>query len=149
MGFRFRKSIRIGPGLRWNFGKRGSSLSVGGRGATVNIGSRGVRQTVGFPGTGLSYSNWTPWKSKSTSILPSNLTPQQQLVQARNHAWFKTILWAAFGILLPIVLVTGWPWWEWVWLGVGAWFAVRWFATGMNQQHQLTDLAKNNSPGTP
>ena len=37
MGFRFRRSARLGP-LRFNFAKGGlSSISVGGRGASFNI----------------------------------------------------------------------------------------------------------------
>jgi hypothetical protein len=57
MGFRFRKSVTILPGLRLNFGKQGfSSVSVGRKGFTVNASTRGTRTTVGLPGTGLSYS---------------------------------------------------------------------------------------------
>jgi hypothetical protein len=58
MGFRFRKSFRIAPGIRINLSKKGlSSVSLGGRGATLNVGSdSGSRVTVGIPGTGLSYS---------------------------------------------------------------------------------------------
>ncbi len=56
MGFRFRKSIKIAPGLRLNVSKRGTSVSIGRRGATTNISKRGVRQTFGIPGTGISYS---------------------------------------------------------------------------------------------
>ena len=56
MGFRFRKSISIIPGVRLNISKSGFSTSVGRPGATVNIGKRGVRGTVGLPGSGLSYS---------------------------------------------------------------------------------------------
>lgn len=55
MGFRFRQSIRIAPGLRINFGKRGVSLSAGVRGASVTVGPRGTYTNVGIPGTGLSY----------------------------------------------------------------------------------------------
>ncbi|MFM8545118.1 MAG: DUF4236 domain-containing protein [Vulcanococcus sp.] len=59
MGFRFRRSARLGP-LRFNFSSRGlSSISVGGRGASFNIPvsrSGGARTTVGLPGTGLSWS---------------------------------------------------------------------------------------------
>ncbi len=59
MGFRFRRSARLGP-LRFNFSKGGlSSISVGGRGASFNIPmnrSGGARTTVGLPGTGLSWS---------------------------------------------------------------------------------------------
>lgn len=59
MGFRFRRSTRLGP-LRFNFAKDGlRSISVGGRGALFNIPvarSGGARTTVGVPGTGLSWS---------------------------------------------------------------------------------------------
>jgi hypothetical protein len=57
MGFlRFRRSIRIGPGLRVNLSKSGVSTSVGRRGAWFTLGPRGTRSTVGLPGTGLSYT---------------------------------------------------------------------------------------------
>ena len=59
MGFRLRRSARLGP-LRFNFSSGGlSSISVGGRGASFNIPvnrSGGPRATVGPPGTGLSWS---------------------------------------------------------------------------------------------
>lgn len=57
MGLRFRKSVKIIPGVRLNFGLRSASLSFGGRGLTYNLGSRGSRVTVGIPGSGLSYSS--------------------------------------------------------------------------------------------
>ncbi len=57
MGFRFRKSIGLGPGVWLNISKRGpSSVSIGRRGSVLNIGRSGVRDTVGLPGTGLSYT---------------------------------------------------------------------------------------------
>jgi hypothetical protein len=57
MGFRFRKSIKLAPGIRLNLSKSGISTSLGPRGATVNVGGkRSPRVTVGVPGTGLSYS---------------------------------------------------------------------------------------------
>jgi hypothetical protein len=56
MGFRFRRSISIIPGVRLNFGKSGiTSLSFGGRGATVTVGNKGVYGNIGIPGSGLSY----------------------------------------------------------------------------------------------
>jgi hypothetical protein len=61
MGFRFRKSIKLLPGVRLNIGKNGLSASVGVKGASVNVGKRGIRGTVGVPGTGISYTeNLTP-----------------------------------------------------------------------------------------
>jgi hypothetical protein len=56
MGFRFRRSVRLFPGVRANVSASGVSLSVGGRGATLNLSSRGARATFGIRGTGLSYS---------------------------------------------------------------------------------------------
>jgi Protein of unknown function (DUF4236) len=55
MGFRFRKRLKLFPGLWINLSKKGGSLSVGGRGATVNISKRGVTGTAGLPGSGISY----------------------------------------------------------------------------------------------
>lgn len=55
MGFRFRKSVKIAPGVKLNLSKSGGSLSIGGRGATANISSKGVRSTYTIPGTGISY----------------------------------------------------------------------------------------------
>ena len=55
MGFRFRRSLRLAPGLRLNLGRTGVSATLGRPGASVNLGRQGVRGTVGLPGTGLSY----------------------------------------------------------------------------------------------
>jgi hypothetical protein len=55
MPLRFRRSLRLLPGVKLNIGKQSASLSVGGRGATLNFSKRGVTQTLGIPGTGISY----------------------------------------------------------------------------------------------
>src|SRR5579872_1080832 len=54
--FRFRRSVKIAPGIRWNFGNKSTSFSFGPRGLKVTAGTRGVRTTVGIPGTGISYT---------------------------------------------------------------------------------------------
>jgi hypothetical protein len=55
-GFRFRKTLRVLPGVKINLSKSRVSTSLGGRGATVNVGADGRRMvTVGIPGTGMSY----------------------------------------------------------------------------------------------
>ena len=58
MGFRFRRTVRLLPGIRLNFSRSGVSTSFGGQGATLNVSRQGVRSTVGLPGTGLSYSKF-------------------------------------------------------------------------------------------
>lgn len=55
--FRFRRSVKLFPGVRWNIGKKSSSLSFGGKGAHYTVGTSGSRTTVGIPGTGLSYTD--------------------------------------------------------------------------------------------
>lgn len=57
MGVRFRRSIKIAPGVRLNFNKRSFGLSVGVKGAHVTVNSKGRKTaSVGLPGTGLSYT---------------------------------------------------------------------------------------------
>lgn len=55
MGFRFRRSVKLLPGIRINFGLRGISATVGPRGANINFGPRGTHLNLGVPGTGLGY----------------------------------------------------------------------------------------------
>jgi len=82
MGFRFRRSARLGP-LRFNFAKGGlSSISVGGRGASFNIPvsrSGGARTTVGLPGTGLSWSvEHTPDRAAAPPAGPAEGLPNSR-----------------------------------------------------------------------
>lgn len=56
MSLRFRRRVRIAPGVHVNLAKRGASLSLGERGLSYNVNREGGRTTVGAPGTGLSYS---------------------------------------------------------------------------------------------
>jgi len=55
MGFRFRRTLKILPGVRLNFSARGVSASVGPRGASMTFGSRGTYANLGVPGTGMSW----------------------------------------------------------------------------------------------
>ena len=69
MGFRFRRRIKLFPGLWLNVSKSGISTSVGGHGATVNFGKGKTTTTVGLPGTGMSYREVTPATSSGSSVL--------------------------------------------------------------------------------
>ena len=42
MGMRFRKSVKICKGVKVNFSKSGTSLSLGGRGHSMNFGGQGL-----------------------------------------------------------------------------------------------------------
>jgi hypothetical protein len=73
MGWRFRRSVKVLPGVRLNLSKSGLSTTIGVRGASVNIGNRGSYLNVGLPGTGLSYRQRIG--STQTSAPPVAVTP--------------------------------------------------------------------------
>jgi hypothetical protein len=56
MGWRFRRTVKIFPGMRMNITQRGVSFTTGMRGAHVTAGKRGLSGSIGIPGTGLSYN---------------------------------------------------------------------------------------------
>lgn len=67
MGFRFRKSISIMPGVRLNFGKKSVGVSAGNKWGGVSVNSRtGTTYRVSVPGTGASYTTSSK-QSKRTS----------------------------------------------------------------------------------
>lgn len=71
MGFSYRKSIKLMPGVRMTVSKSGVSYSAGGKGLRVTKTASGrVTRTVGIPGTGLSST-----KSVSSTRSSSRKTP--------------------------------------------------------------------------
>ena len=78
MGYlRFRRSIRIAPGIRLNLGKRGISASVGVRGAHETFHISGRRTTsVGIPGTGISYIQRSAGQTAQRSVVTSGPSRQ-------------------------------------------------------------------------
>jgi hypothetical protein len=88
MGFRFRRSIRLMPGIRFNLSRSGISTSIGRRGAWFTIGPRGTRATVGLPGTGLSYTEQSAWRrppivDPSTIPISSSVSPMDDVADER------------------------------------------------------------------
>lgn len=58
MGFRFRKSFKIAPGVKLNLNKKSAGLTFGGKGAHFTMNTKGKNTTsVGVPGTGLYYTS--------------------------------------------------------------------------------------------
>jgi hypothetical protein len=54
VGFRFRRQLRIIPGLHLNLSRSGISATVGVPGMRVTLGKRPALN-IGLPGTGISY----------------------------------------------------------------------------------------------
>lgn len=96
MGFRFRRSIRIAPGLRLNISKSGISTSIGGHGATYTIGPRGTRTSVGLSGTGLSWTSTNSHRSAGSAAYAGR--PGSSPAGAAGCAWTA-------GVVVLIALV--------------------------------------------
>lgn len=78
MGWRYRRSYKILPGLRMNVGSRGvTSFSLGGRGVTVNMSKRGTKTTYSLPGTGISYQTQTK-RHQAAKLPPLAASPVVQ-----------------------------------------------------------------------
>lgn len=52
MGWRFRKYIKVAPGVKLNISKSGVSTTFGGKGASINFGKDGAYINTSIPGTG-------------------------------------------------------------------------------------------------
>jgi hypothetical protein len=103
MGFRFRRSVKLFPGLRLNFGKRGISASIGVRGAHVTYGPTGTRTTVGLPGSGLSYTHLEK-PHREAPILTAGEPPSDP--GAPPGSAQRGVLWMGL-IVIAIVVAVG------------------------------------------
>jgi len=74
MAPRFRKSIKLAPGIRMNFSGSGISYSFGGRGASVTVGKRGTYLNTGIPGTGFYSRQKISGSSSQSSRSSSRVT---------------------------------------------------------------------------
>lgn len=111
MGFRFRKSFKIAPGVRVNVGKKSVGISAGVKGARVSVNSSGRKTTtVGLPGTGLSYSKTekiggikTPIRSSSSNnaqpIRP-DLQPAQPQEEKKKNGCCGCAVYAFIALLI-------------------------------------------------
>lgn len=100
MGFRFRRSVKILPGVRLNFSKSGVSTSVGTRGAHVTIGHGQVRETVGIPGTGISCTEVHRTKTGAAQQLPAPPLPEAERGAIRRQLFAAAVLIFVFELLV-------------------------------------------------
>jgi hypothetical protein len=123
-----RRSIKILPGIRLNFGKRGfircfaphlwpaleaappgvrrrqasSSTSIGVRGAHVTFGKTGTRTTVGLPGSGLSYTHLDKPHHEHSVVSAPDPAPESNTPPGK--AW-RGWLWIALTILAVVAVL--------------------------------------------
>jgi cytoskeletal protein RodZ len=108
MGLRFRKSIKLAPGVKLNLGKKSAGISVGGKYGGVSYNTKtGSQARVSAPGTGLSYS---------TKIGGSNKTKSTQASSGNNNDGCLITFLKMIGIimltyfLIPFAWIVGMIW---------------------------------------
>jgi hypothetical protein len=91
MGFRYRKSIRLGGGFRINISGSGVGYSWGVPGYRITKTANGkIRQTASIPGTGLSYSTEESiYKSARKSALKEESYTDTEVIQSTDRAHYK------------------------------------------------------------
>lgn len=106
MGWYWRRSTKILPGVRVNWSKTGPSVSVGPRGAKINVGKRGTYVTGGIPGTGLYYRKKIGKGAKNSSLTSNNsssIDNSQSNKPTSKYVW----LIIAFAFVVIALLITG------------------------------------------
>ena len=108
MGIFFRKSVKIAPGVRLNFGKRGTSVSIGPRGAKVNFSKKGTYLNTSIPGTGI-YMREKISGSKANQRYVSN---KQSDIEAINKNPLRfSIIFICLLLAVAVPVVGGGSWW--------------------------------------
>ena len=80
MGLRFRRSIKIAPGVRVNLNKKSASVTFGPKGLKHTVSTTGKSHTtVGVPGTGLSYTT-SGCRPASVPAAPRPTPPKSKAV---------------------------------------------------------------------
>ena len=99
MSVRFRKSIKVGKGVRLNIGKRSVGVSVGGKYGGMSFNSKsGARVRSSLPGTGISYSTKigkSSKRSRKASNKTRTATTKMQVKQ--KNKWVDLFLCVFFG----------------------------------------------------
>ncbi|WP_312141156.1 DUF4236 domain-containing protein [Stutzerimonas nitrititolerans] len=136
MAIRFRKSIKIAPGVRLNVSKSGLSTSIGGKGATVNVSKRGTRVTAGIPGTGLSASQlYKSSAKKRTPAPPPEYSPAEWAVAAISLEIISVLCWVYFSGALSFIGAV-------VTLAIPSIYIARWMAKSREADAIQQELAR-------
>lgn len=108
MGLRFRKSVKIAPGVKLNVGKKSAGISVGGKYGGVSYNTKtGTKARVSAPGTGLSYTTKVGGSTKEKS---SKTTASSDNNSNDNNGSCLMSCLKIFGALLLLGLFAQFGW---------------------------------------
>lgn len=100
MGIRFRKRIKVLPGVTINFSKSGISTTIGIKGASINVGKNGVYGNAGIPGIYMRERLSGKKKKIIQNADPYNSLQSQNDIPAGCFATIAAIFFGlAFGLL--------------------------------------------------
>lgn len=103
MAFRFRRSIRVAPGVRINLGKKSASVSIGRKGMRFTQSTTGrSTRTLGIPGTGMS------WTSSSSPKRTSAGQEAYVLLPRKRHSVLVHVLLAVTTVGLGNLIYWWW-----------------------------------------
>jgi len=99
MALRFRRRVKLLPGIHLNISRSGISTSVGVRGTSLSFGKRGTYLNARLPGTGVSWRSKIPAAISSPTIAGDGTvtaTPPIQGAPKIHHLhWWTVILFIA------------------------------------------------------
>jgi hypothetical protein len=149
MGLRFRKSIKLGKGVKLNLSKKGFGVSIGGKGARYSINSSGrSTTTLGIPGTGLSYTHTSGGKKRKSAS--KSTTKKKTRV---SYAALKQPMKTGLGMMILTICLgfTGVQWFvskRWamgfLYLFTGGLFFIGWLVDVIRQ---IVSYVKNKNEG--
>ena len=121
MGLRFRKSIKIAPGVKINLNKKSTSVTFSGKGVHYTASSTGKKTaSVGIPGTGISYTKTTGQSSKQKKTSeggsqPMPTAPQSNFQDPDHKKWYQKTGWiiALLILFFPVGLFLMWKYTNW------------------------------------
>ncbi len=104
MGWRYRKRIKIAPGIHLNISKSGISTTIGPRGASVNIGPNGTYVNTGIPGTGLYNRQKISTKAKERAS-SNTLSSDKMHTYGRNSFPKRGKIEFEVGCIIPLLVL--------------------------------------------
>ena len=115
MGLRFRKSIKISPGVNLNLNKNSASVSFGSKGAHYTINTNGKKTlSAGLSGTGISYVHSSGGSGRATKPYASYSNTISALSSRKNDdkeafyekTWFIVLM--MFCCCFPVGIFLMW-----------------------------------------
>lgn len=139
MGTRFRKSIKIAPGVKVNVGKKSTGISVGNKYGGISVNSKtGAKARVSAPGTGLNYTTSLNSKSKRTSIDESDNSEfnLKEYIKIQESSYKLNLI--LYPILSVLLLIFGWIF-PIFYLGL---LLILWFEKSFDKSMRMIAIAK-------